>query len=56
MKNSNSGQGFVSDVENWVTAETNEDLTKENKGKDITESEIVYMKIVIININMKNKK
>ena len=27
-KNSSNGQGFLSDVENWVTTETNVDLTK----------------------------
>ena len=36
-KNSSSGQGFVSDVENPVTTETNADLTKEHKDKDITD-------------------
>ena len=36
-KNSSNGQGFVSDVENQVTIETNVDLTKEHKDKDITD-------------------
>ena len=36
-KNSSNGHGFVSNVENWVTTETNVDLTKEHKDKDITD-------------------
>ena len=36
-KNSSNGQGFLSDVENRVTAETNVDLTKEYKNQDITD-------------------
>ena len=36
-KNSSNSHGFVSNVENWVTTETNVDLTKEHKDKDITD-------------------
>ena len=36
-KNSSNGQGFLSDVENQVTTETNVDLTKEYKDQDITD-------------------
>ena len=37
IKNSSNGQGFVSDAENQVTTETNVDLAKEYKDKDITD-------------------
>ena len=37
IKSSSNGQGFASGVENRVTKETNADLTKERKDKDITD-------------------
>ena len=43
IENSNNGQGFVSDVENRVTTETNVDLTNEYKDKGITSKCIFFV-------------
>ena len=37
IENSSNDQGFVSDVESWVTKETNAELTKEYRDKDVTD-------------------
>ena len=43
IENSSNDQDFVSDVKNWVTTETNVDLTKEYRDKDITDKCIFFL-------------
>ena len=47
IKSSNRGLGFVSDVENQVTTETNADLTEEDKDRLSQQITVIFCSIVV---------